>query len=502
MKQLSETPLIDASATVRASRLGRYGEAESMLEATLQLAPSFREARHNYAIVLHRVNKPAQALDQIARLLADEPHNGAFRNLKAVVLAKVGDFDEALGLFAAVLEANPGHARIWMSYGHTLSTAGREAESIEAYRRCIALLPQCGEAWWSLANLKTYRFTPDEVAAMRAQLALDDLGEEDRYHLHFALGKAKEDARAYEEAFGHYAEGNRLRRAQVHYVADDITNLVRASCELFTPAFFAERAGLGCDAPDPVFIVGLPRAGSTLVEQILSSHSRVEGTMELPNVIAMVSKLVGRLPQHAEGRYAAALAEVPAGRWRELGEQYLDETRIQRKTARPLFIDKMPNNFLHLGFIHLMLPNAKLIDARRHPMACGFSLYKQHFARGQNFSYALEDIGRYYRDYVALMAHFDAVLPGRVHRVVHERLLEDTEGEVRSLLAYCGLEFEDACLRFYENDRAVRTASAQQVRQPISRSGVDQWRNFEPWLGPLRDALGPVLEAYPEAPAF
>ena len=489
--------LAEASA-----RLGLYGDAERLLLCCLQLAPSFIEARHNYAIVLHRLNKPAQALEQVDRLMATDSNNGAYRNLKAVVLSKVGDFAEALELFATVLKASPSQARIWMSYGHTLSTAGREADSIEAYHRCIALLPQCGEAWWSLANLKIYKFSEAEIATMSEQLARDDLGADDRFHLHFALGTALEELQDYASAFEHYAQGNPLRRDQIHYSAADTSALVARAKALFTPQFLAERSGFGADAADPIFIVGLPRSGSTLVEQILASHSRVEGTMELPNIISMVSKLISRSPTDPGAGYAAAFAELTSARCRELGEQYLEETRIQRKLGRPMFIDKMPNNFLHTGFIHLILPRAKIIDARRHPMACGFSLYKQHFARGQNFSYSLEDIGRFYRDYVELMSHFDAVLPGRVHRVIHEDLLADTESQVRSLLAHCGLEFEESCLRFYENERAVRTASANQVRRPISRSGVDQWRHFEPWLAPLKDALGNVVEAYPGVPGL
>lgn len=337
---------------------------------------------------------------------------------------------------------------------------------------------------------------------MREHLGRDDLGSEDLFHLHFALGTALEAQRQYAGAFEHYAEGNRLRREQLSYSATDSTALVASEKALLTPQFLAARSGFGADAADPIFIVGLPRAGSTLVEQILASHSQVEGTMELPNIIFMVSKLIGRPGEDPGSRYAEVLAGLDAVRCRELGEQYLEETRIQRRTGRPLFIDKMPNNFLHLGFIHLILPRAKIIDARRHPMACGFSLYKQHFARGQNFSYSLDDIGYFYRDYIDLMQHFDTVLPGRVHRVIHEALLDDSEAEIRRLLDYCGLDFEESCLRFYENERAVRTASAQQVRQPISRAGVDQWRHFEPWLGPLRGALGNVVEAYPGAPVF
>lgn len=483
-----------------AARLGRYEDAEALLTRGLELAPGFAAARHNYAVVLHRLNKSSAALAEIDRLLAVEPRNPGFRNLRAAVLARIGEFDEAIRAYAEVLADYPGNARMWMSYGHALKTAGRRDDCIEAYRKSLELAPGLGEAWWSLANLKTFRFTEADRAAMRAQLTRADLTPEDRFHFHFALGKALEDAALYEESFGHYAEGNRLRRKGVPYDANETTSHVRRTRALFTPAFFAERRGWGAPAPDPIFIVGLPRAGSTLVEQILSCHSQVEGTMELPDVIGIARRLGGRQRKSEASKYPEVLATLDEVQLRALGAQYLAQTRIQRKTAAPRFIDKMPNNWAHVGLIHLMLPNAKIIDARRHPMSCCFSGYKQHFARGQHFTYGLEDIGRYYRDYVGLMAHFDAVLPGRVHRVIYERMVEDTETEVRRLLEYCGLPFEDACLRFYENDRAVRTASSEQVRQPIFRDAVEHWRHYEPWLGPLEAALGPVLEAYPAAP--
>ncbi len=335
---------------------------------------------------------------------------------------------------------------------------------------------------------------------MRAQLERSDLTQEDRFHFHFALGKAAEDAKEYADSFGHYATGNRLRQEAVPYDGDTITENVRRSRALFTPDFFAARRGAGSPAPDPIFIVGLPRSGSTLVEQILSSHSAIEGTMELPDVVGIVKELSGRHRRSEVSKYPEVLESLEPDALRELGERYLQQTRVQRKTDAPYFIDKLPNNWAHVGLIHLILPNAKIIDARRHPLSCCFSGFKQHFARGQNFTYSLADIGRYYADYVALMAHYDAVLPGRVHRVFYERMVDDTESEVRRLLDYCGLPFEDACLRFYENDRAVRTASSEQVRQPIFRDAVEHWRNYEPWLDPLKAALGPVLDAYPAAP--
>ena len=485
-----------------AARLGRSADAEKLLERCLELAPSFNAARHTYALILHRLNKPAAALQQLELLLKTEPRNPAFRNSQAVVLAKIGDYRESIDIYAGVLASNPNNAKIWMNYGHALSAAGRQPEAIAAYRRSVALAPQLGEAYWSLANLKTFGFSTDELQAMRTQLERAELGVEDRFHFHFALGKALEDAQDYAASFGHYCEGNRLRRDGIAYEADDTDALVQRSRAVFSENFFRQRAGFGTQAQDPIFIVGLPRSGSTLIEQILASHSQVEGTMELQNIINMVRELGGRKAHGYDADYPQLLEGLSADQCRALGEQYLAETRIQRKTGQPFFIDKMPNNWLHVGFIQLILPQARIIDARRHPMACCFSGYKQHFARGQHYTYSLEEIGRYYCKYVELAAHMDRVLPGKVHRVLYEEMIEDTEREVRRLLSYCGLPFEDACLRFYENERAVRTASAYQVRKPIFRQGLDQWHHFEPWLDPLKAALGPVLFVYPGIPEF
>jgi hypothetical protein len=371
---------------------------------------------------------------------------------------------------------------------------------VAAYEKSLELLPSLGEAYWSLANLKTLRFTPAQLESMRAQLARPDLGQEDRFHLHFALGKALEDAQVYAESFEHYAAANRIRRGEITYSAQEMTSHVRRSKTLLTPEFFAARSGYGTQSADPIFIVGLPRAGSTLIEQILASHSQVEGTMELPDIPAIAKSLTQLADRTTT--YPQVLESLSAAECSALGQQYLDQTRIQRKTGAPFFIDKMPNNFAHVGLIQLLLPNAKIIDARRHPLGCCFSGFKQHFARGQSFTYSQEDIGRYYRDYVELMAHVDRVLPGRVHRVIYESMIEDTEAQVRALLAHCGLPFEEQCLRFYENERAVRTASSQQVRKPIFRDGLDQFRHYEPWLSPMKAALGPVLEAYPGVPEF
>jgi tetratricopeptide (TPR) repeat protein len=383
-----------------------------------------------------------------------------------------------------------------------LKTAGHEQEGIAAYRKSIELEPLLGEAYWSLANLKTFRFTEHDVTAMQAALTKSDteLDNHERLHFYFARGKALEDAGDYAASFADYVEGNRLRRNEIHYDAVENGARLRRSRALYTPGFLSERAGLGCEAPDPIFIVGLPRSGSTLLEQILASHSQVEGTMELPDITAMARGLTWSANEGETAKYPDVLAKLSPERWRSLGEEYLASTRIHRRRGTPFFIDKMPNNFAHLGLIHLALPNAKIIDARRHPLACCFSGFKQHFAEGQNFSYSLTDIGQYYRDYVEFMAHFDSVLPGRVHRVFYESLVEDTESEVRRLLDYCGLPFESSCLRFYENSRAVRTASSEQVRRPIFLDGVGQWRKFEEWLDPVKRALGPVLDQYPGIP--
>jgi tetratricopeptide (TPR) repeat protein len=482
-----------------AGRLRRYPEAQQLLERCLELAPGFDAARHNYAMVLNRNGRAEAALKHVEQLLAKAPRDPGHRNLRAAILANLGDYNEAIRVYEDLLKEQPAQARMWMSYGHALRTTGRQADSVAAYRRTIALAPTLGEAYWSLANLKTFQFTEEDARAMRAALGRGDLPEEDRVHLEFALGKMLEDEGNCEESFAHYARGNALRRKLHPYSADENSDFVRRSQALFTADFFAARAHFGCPAPDPIFIVGLPRAGSTLLEQILASHSLVEGTMELPDVPRIANEL------NVRGRkggklFLETLAELDPDELRALGAGYIESTRVQRKTGAPFFIDKNPNNCQYVGLIQLMLPNARIIDARRHPLACGFSCFKQHFARGQGFTYDLGDLGRYYRDYVDLMAHFDRVLPGRIHRVIYETVVADTEAEVRRLLAYCDLPFEERCLRFYENERAVRTASSEQVRQPIFREGVEHWRKYDTWLGPLKEALGPTLSEYPAGP--
>jgi tetratricopeptide (TPR) repeat protein len=474
-----------------AARIGRWRDSETLLRRAVEIAPGWTTAKANLALVLGRMGRPAEALELLDDVFADEPEGISHWNLKAATLGRLGDFEEAIRLYEGVLERTPNQPKVWLSYGHMLKTVGRQQEGIAAYRKAIELRPTLGEAWWSLANLKTVTFSGEDIAAMEEALETANLSENDRLHLDFALGKAMHDAGKADEAFDQYAKANALRLKSAPYRSADISRLVDESIAAFTAEAFAERAG-GCEAPDPIFIVGMPRAGSTLIEQILSSHSKVEGTSELPDFPAVV--------RHGGG-YPRSVLELSEVERRERGEEYLKRASVQRRTAKPFFIDKLPNNWMFVPAIQLLLPNAKIVDARRHPMACCFSNFRQHFARGQNFAYDLEDLGHYYSDYVRLMAHVDSTLPGRVHRVIYERMVEDTEAEVRALLGYLGLEFEPECLEFHKTERAVRTASSEQVRQPIYRDATDEWRPYERHLGKLKAALGPVLDAYPQAPA-
>jgi predicted Zn-dependent protease len=484
------------------ARLGRLEDAENLLARCLELAPGFTAARHNYALLLQRQTKSREALQQVDILLREDQKNPNYRALKAAVLVRIGDYAQAIECYETLLKEHPRQPKSWMSYGHALKTVGRQEDSITAYRKSIALLPTLGEAWWSLANLKTFHFTPADIDVMQAQLAHTELSNEDRFHLDFALGKALEDDGRYGASFEHYQRANALRRRELRYNADDTTDLLQRSKALFSREFFGEHKTSGDLSPDAIFVVSLPRSGSTLVEQILSSHSAVEGTMELPDIRSIARRLGGKRGKEPVSDYPEILGRLSTSELRDLGAEYLKRASIYRRQGRPFFVDKMPNNFQHIGLIQLILPNAKIIDARRHPLGCCFSNFKQHFARGQSFAYDLTDLGRYYRDYVELMAHFDDVLPGKIHRVIYEDMVKDPEQEIRQLLAYCGLPFEEACLRFYETERAVRTASSEQVRLPIFTDAVDHWQNYEPWLGPLKTALGPVLSVYPGVPDF
>ncbi|HLZ82704.1 MAG TPA: sulfotransferase [Caulobacteraceae bacterium] len=470
-------------------------DAELLLEAVLEMVPDHRAARYDYAQTLSQRHKHPQARIEIERLLDLDPANPDYRSLAATIAVGLGDNEMAIALYSDMLADMPGSPDVHLWMAHALKTVGRVPEAIESYRAAAAARPAFGDAWWSLANLKLYRFVDEELARMRAAEASAATSPSDRAHLCFALGKALEDRGEAVESWRYYERGNALKRAESRYRPEIIETNTRGQIEVCTRDFFARRAGWGEPRPDPIFILGLPRSGSTLLEQILASHSAVEGTQELADIQRMVLEIQGRDPDLDHPRYPAALAEMTGEDFRRLGGRYLAETQVYR-TDRPFFVDKMPNNFRHIGLIHLMLPNARIIDARREPMACCFSNLKQLFAQGQEFTYSTPDIARYYRTYLELMEHWDAVLPGRILRVYHEDVVDDLEGSVRRLLDHCGLAFEPACVEFHKTRRSVRTPSSEQVRQPIFREGLDQWKTYAPWLRPLEDALGDALVRY------
>ncbi|MEM6476597.1 MAG: sulfotransferase [Pseudomonadota bacterium] len=467
--------------------MGIFEDAEFLLETATQFEPDNVQVRLDYIDVLRRRQKFERACEEAEALYNRDRENPLFQSHFAIESMQAGEYARAFELFDKVLEKLPGDYATLTSKGHALKTIGRQDEAVENYRASFAIKPDHGDAYYALANLKTYSFTDAEIDAMRQQAARGDLAFNDRVHIAFALGKALEDRRDYENSFRHYEEGNTLKRAQTRYSADRMTEELARQKELCTAELFKKHAGVGHDAPDPIFILGLPRAGSTLLEQILASHSQIDGTLELPDILALAHRLRGR--KAGDPQYPANLHDLTADDFAKFGEHFIESTRVHRKGA-PFFIDKMPNNFRHIGLIHLILPNAKIIDARRAPMDCCFSGFKQLFAQGQEFTYGLREIGRYYSDYVDLMEHWDAVLPGKVLRVQHEDVLDDLEGQTRRMLDFLGVPFEEACLAFHKTDRAVRTASSEQVRQPINRKGQGAWKPFEPWLGDLKTALG------------
>ncbi len=470
-------------------------DAENLLDGVMNLVPDHHAARAEFVDVLIKRQKYGRAYDEISPLLKRDPANPDARALAATALGGMGRHQEAIEIYRGMLAEQPDNADIPLWLGHALKTIGQVPEAVTAYRQAIERRPAFGDAWWSLANLKTHRFSSEEITAMRAAAADPATTETDRVHLCFALGKALEDFGDYQESWHYYASGNGLQRAASKYRPEIIETNTRLQREICTPDFFAVREGWGSTTPDPIFILGLPRAGSTLIEQILASHSQVEGTQELIDIQRMVIEMQGRDPDLDHPRYPAALNDLTRDDVRALGERYLADTRMYR-TDKPFFIDKMPNNFRHVGLIRLILPNAKIIDARREPMACCFSNLKQLFAQGQEFSYSIDDIARYYRTYLDVMRHWDEVLPGRVLRVQHEDVIDDLDAQVRRILNYCDLQFEQSCVDFHKTKRSVRTPSAEQVRQPIFRDGLEQWRHFETWLEPLKRALGDALVTY------
>ncbi len=470
-------------------RFGVLADAEFLLESAHEFEPDNTRVHMDYIQALRKRQKFARSLEEAGGLLETAPEHPQFQSIYAIECMHTGDYETALGLFDKVLERIPGDPVTFTSKGHAYKTCGEYDKAVASYRSALASEPRHGEAWYSLSNLKVYSFSDRELEAMRKQADNDDLPHADRLHLSFALGKAYEDRNDFKTSFACYARGNRLKKAQSSYDADKMTDELRAQRRVCTAEMLSRGERAGHAAGDPIFVVGLPRAGSTLLEQILSSHSQVDGTLELPNIPSLSQHLRRRGRGGSEPDYPDILATLSDGELGAFGRQFIDDTRIHRGDAS-FFIDKMPNNFRHIGLIHLILPNAKIIDARRHPMACGFSGYKQLFAEGQEFSYDLADLGQYYRDYVELMDYWDEALPGKVLRVQYEEVVADLETQVRRLLEHCGLEFEPACLKFHDTERSVRTPSSEQVRRPIFQSGLDYWRNYDAWLGPLRDALG------------
>ena len=469
------------------------GEAESLLEAALEVKPNYVAARLDYVRVLIDRQKYLRAREETDTLLRLEPGNRDYLCLYAAACVGLGEHESAIARYRELLAASPASADLHVSLGHSLKAVGRKKEATESYQMAAAARPSFGDAWWSLANLKTYSFSQNEIVQMRAEEAAPGTDPVDRYHLCFALGKALEDRNEFAESWQFYERGNALKRAESRYHPDISETNTLKQVEVCTAQFFGARVGVGEPNFDPIFIVGLPRSGSTLIEQILASHSLVEGTHELSDIQRIVVEIRGL----EDNRYPAALAELAPEEFRRLGERYITDTRAYRQ-GKPFFIDKMPNNFCHIGLIHLMLPNAKIIDVRRDPMACCVSNLRQLFAKGQEFTYSIEDIARYYRTYLELMRHWDAVLPGRILRVWYEDVVEDLEGNVRRILGFCGLEFEPTCVEFYKTERSVNTASSEQVRRPIFLGGLFQWRNYEPWLGPLKDKLDDALIRYRE----
>lgn len=485
-----------------ALRQGQSEAAENILAECVARHPDFVPARMSYAQVLLTRERPDLALAEAEILLGQEPANPIFRTLKARALDEAEDYLASSVCWRDLCEDYPERTEGWIAYGHALKVLGRQRDSMAAYRRALQLDPDSARAYWGLASSKAARLEDSDMGHMEALLGRAGLSSEDRIRLHFALGQAHGDRERYEQSFAHFAKGNALHYLSEKHDPEQMTAYVDRARTLLTKAYFQERAGSGCAAADPIFIVGMPRSGSTLVEQILASHSQIEGTRELSDLLAAMSEHLHRSGARGSGFDADVLATLDAPSLKALGERYIERTRAYRETGRPFFTDKMPANFAYAGLIHLILPNAKIIDMRRHPMACGFAMFTELFSGAQDVAYRLGDIGLAYRNYVRLMAHFDAVLPGRIHRVFYEQLVDQPEREIRRMFAYLEVPFEPACLEFHKTERIVTTRSSEQVRKPIYRSGIDRWRHYEPWLGPLKTALGPVLDAYPDVPDF
>lgn len=460
-----------------------YGEAEFLLNSCLELYPDHQAAGLESLKLFAKMGKFKEAKALANKLLTYSPDNAVLLSAKASAMVGLTEVKDALKLYYQILQKDDNLPGIQLLLGHALKASGDLPGAIAAYQKCYHYKPEFGDAYWSLANTKTYRFTTLELQQMQNLANSDESSTDDKIHFHFALGKAFEDSKAFDNAFQHYSTGNQLKQQQLKYDPESFERQVAQQIDTCNAALFDKLSNVGDPSVSPIFIVGLPRAGSTLLEQILASHSQVDGTMELHNILGLASRLQGQA-----NRYPTILAELDESYFKRFGEQFLQDTQVYRSGA-PFFIDKMPNNFLHIGLIKLILPNAKIIDARRHPMACCFSGFKQLFGDGQDFTYGLENIGRYYRSYQTLMDHWDTVLPGYVLKVQHEEVIDDLEGQVRRILNFCGLPFEQQCIDFHKTQRTIKTPSSEQVRQPIYRSGLDQWKHFEAHLQPLIKVL-------------
>lgn len=502
-RQPQDARALYAQSTIAAQK-GALTEALELLEAALKYAPEHQAARLDYVNLLSRRQRYAEALLHIDRLLSADPASQPYRLLKASLLERSGQYEAALGLVAAVLKENPAQSTVWARLGSLQRIVGLQPECIASLHRAIDCDPDNGQPWYLLADLKTFEFTPGQVEAMRRSVERAPRNSEDEVYFSFALANALErrgaaerkgalEGRgAVEEAFAYYLRGNKAQATRSVFSPEQYANFISLLKSSTTSDVFEDLEGSGFDDAAPIFVVGLPRAGSTLVEHILTSHSKVDGMMELAHLSSLVKELNYRQQKKNRSTYPLALAEIDRSECLEMGREYIKRTRILRRAA-PFFVDKMPNNFEHIGLIHLVLPRARIIDVRRDPMATGFSAFKQLFQAGNEWSYKLKHIGQYYRAYLDLMAHWDRMLPGKVYRVNYEQLVQQPEEEIRKLLAWLELSFEEACLAPHQNTRAVRTASSEQVRQPIYRDALEHWKLFEAELEPLRLAL----EAHP-----
>ena len=478
---------------------GAIGQATALVRRALDLAPDSHHLRvHLAALHQQQAHYPA-ALALIEQLPPPIRSSFAVAAIEGALLGQLGQRDHEIAIYQRLLAERPDEPILWRSLGSALHFAGRSDESIDALRRAIALRPSFGQAYWELANQKSFRFSDHDLAAMERALgdgleeALDEAPSvDDRIHLSFALGRAFESRKDYRRSFDHYAAGNRLRLAGSETQGGEIAAQVDRSVATFTAELFARNQASGDPSDAPIFVIGLQRSGSTLIEQILASHPEIEGTAELPTMQQLWDETIRRARREGRDPFDHVASLEPA-ELRRMGEAYLARTRPFRQLGKPRFVDKLPGNWLNLGLIRLVLPNARIIDARRHPMACGLSNFKQHYAAGVEFSYSLDRIGRTYRDYLRQMRHFRSVQPGAILTLTNEALIDDPEGEVRAMLEFVGVGYDPACLAFHENARAVQTPSASQVRRPINRDGVEHWRHFKPWLGPLEQALGEAL---------